>query len=106
MNDLSSMGQPAGTLNNIISGLGAGTAQTEMMIMASTSEVEFTTNFNITNIFVLDLEGNVTTPEGFSCYQSSYTDFKVTAASGTECLLLFMDQNGGLPVVVYYSCYY
>lgn len=106
MNDLSSMGLPAGTLNNIISGLGAGTAQTEMMIMASTSEVEFTTNFSFTNIFVLDLQGNMTTPEGFSCYQSSYTDFKVTAASGTECLLLFMDQNGGLPVVVYYTCYY
>lgn len=102
---LASMGLPAGTLNNIISVLGAGTAETEMLIMASTAEVEFTANFNISSIHVLDTSGNMVTPEGFSCYQSSYTDFKVTAKSGTECLLLFMDANAGLPVVAYYSFY-
>ena len=100
---LGSMGVPAGTLNNIISGLGAGAAQTEMLIMASTAECEFTTNFKFTQIFVLDMNGSMVTPTGFSCYASSYTDFKVTAQSGTECLLLFMDEDGGLPVVAYYS---
>jgi hypothetical protein len=45
------------------------------------------------------------TPAGFSCYQSSGTEFKVTAASGTECILLFMDGAGNIPVVAYYSYY-
>ena len=102
---LSGMGLPEGTLNQIISGLGVGTAQTEMLIMASTAEVEFTANFNISQIFVLNTEGQMVTPAGFTCYQSSYTDFKVTAASGTECILLFMDIDGNLPVVAYYSFY-
>lgn len=102
---LSGMGLPEGTLNQIISGLGVGSAQTEMLIMASESEVEFTANFNIGQIFVLNGAGAMETPAGFSCYQSSYTDFKVTAASGTECILLFMDSDGNLPVVAYYSFY-
>ena len=102
---LSGMGLPEGTLNQIISGLGVGTAQTEMLIMASESEVEFTANFNISQIFVLNGAGAMETPAGFTCYQSSYTDFKVTAASGTECILLFMDMDGNLPVVAYYSFY-
>jgi hypothetical protein len=102
---LSGMGLPEGTLNQIISGLGVGTAQTEMLIMASESEVEFTANFNIGQIWVLNGAGAVETPAGFTCYQSSYTDFKVTAASGTECILLFMDIDGNLPVVAYYSFY-
>lgn len=102
---VSGMGLPDGFLNQIISGLGVGTAQTEMLIMASTAEVEFTANFNISQIFVLNTEGQMVTPAGFTCYQSSYTDFKVTAAAGTECILLFMDMNGNLPVVAYYSFY-
>lgn len=102
---LSGMGLPEGSLNQIISGLGVGSAQTEMLIMASESEVEFTANFNIGQIFVLNGAGAMETPAGFSCYQSSYTDFKVTAASGTECILLFMDSDGNLPVVAYYSFY-
>ena len=102
---VSGMGLPDGFLNQIISGLGVGTAQTEMLIMASTAEVEFTANFNISQIFVLNTEGQMVSPAGFTCYQSSYTDFKVTAASGTECILLFMDMNGNLPVVAYYSFY-
>ena len=102
---LSGMGLPEGALNQIISGLGVGSAQTEMLIMASESEVEFTANFNISQIFVLNGAGAMETPAGFTCYQSSYTDFKVTAASGTECILLFMDMNGNLPVVAYYSFY-
>ena len=102
---VSGMGLPDGFLNQIISGLGVGTAQTEMLIRASTAEVEFTANFNISQIFVLNTEGQMVTPAGFTCYQSSYTDFKVTAASGTECILLFMDMNGNLPVVAYYSFY-
>ena len=102
---LSGMGLPEGTLNQIISGLGVGSAQTEMLIMASESEVEFTANFNIGQIWVLNGAGAMETPAGFTCYQSSYTDFKVTAASGTECILLFMDIDGNLPVVAYYSFY-
>lgn len=102
---VSGMGLPDGFLNQIISGLGVGTAQNEMLIMASTAEVEFTANFNISQIFVLNTEGQMVTPAGFTCYQSSYTDFKVTAASATECILLFMDMNGNLPVVAYYSFY-
>ena len=102
---VSGMGLPDGFLNQKISGLGVGTAQTEMLIMASTAEVEFTANFNISQIFVLNTEGQMVTPAGFTCYQSSYTDFKVTAASGTECILLFMDMNGNIPVVAYYSFY-
>lgn len=102
---LSGMGLPEGTLNQIISGLGVGSAQTEMLIMASESEVEFTANFNIGQIFVLNSAGAMENPAGFTCYQSSYTDFKVTAASGTECILLFMDSDGNLPVVAYYSFY-
>ena len=102
---VSGMGLPDGFLNQIISGLGVGTAQTEMLIMASESEVEFTANFNISQIFVLNGAGAMETPAGFTCYQSSYTDFKVTAASGTECILLFMDMDGNLPVVAYYSFY-
>ena len=102
---LSGMGLPEGALNQIISGLGVGSAQTEMLIMASESEVEFTANFNISQIFVLNGAGAMETPAGFTCYQSSYTDFKVTAASGTECILLFMDMDGNLPVVAYYSFY-
>ena len=102
---VSGMGLPDGFLNQIISGLGVGTAQTEMLITASTAEVEFTANFNISQIFVLNTEGQTVSPAGFTCYQSSYTDFKVTAASGTECILLFMDNNGTIPVVAYYSYY-
>ena len=102
---LSSMGLPEGTLNNIISGLGVGSAQTEMLIQASASVVEFTANFNIQQIFVVNPAGVMETPAGFSCYQSSYTDFRITAASGTECILLFMDTAGNIPVVAYYSFY-
>ena len=102
---LSSMGLPEGTLNQIISGLGLGSAQTEMMIQASASVVEFTANFNISQIFVVNTAGAEETPAGFSCYQSSYTDFRITAASGTECILLFMDTAGNIPVVAYYSFY-
>ena len=102
---LSGMGLPEGTLNQIISGLGVGSAQTEMLIMASESEVEFTANFNIGQIWVLNGAGAVEPPAGFTCYQSSFTDFKVTAASGTECILHFMDIDGNLPVVAYYSFY-
>ena len=105
MNDLSSMGLPAGTLNKIISGLGVGSAQNEMMIMASSAVVELTTSFNVNQVFVLNTQGALQTPSGFNCYQASYTDFKVTPVSGTECILLFMDMQGNIPVAAYYAFY-
>ena len=100
------MGQPAGMLNNMISGLGV-TAQEEKVIMASSPEVEFTTSFSFSQIFIIDMMGNmVDNTSAFSVYQSSNTTFKVTAANESQYLLVFMDSMGEVPVVVYYNCYF
>ena len=100
------MGQPAGMLNNMISGLGV-TAQEEKVIMASSPEVEFTTSFSFSQIFIIDMMGNmVENTSAFSVYQSSNTTFKVTAANESQYLLVFMDSMGEVPVVVYYNCWY
>ena len=106
VSSLDAIGQPAGMLNNIISALGV-TAQEEKVIMASSPEVEFTANFNFSQIFIIDMTGNmVENTSAFSVYQSSNTTFKVTAASETQYLLVFMDSMGAVPVVVYYNCWY
>ena len=106
VSSLEAIGQTPGMLNNMISGFGV-TAQEEKVIMASTKEVEFTTNFNFSQIFIIDMTGNmVENTSAFSVYQSSNTTFKVTAASESQYLLIFMDSAGGVPVVVYYNCWY
>ena len=103
--DLASMGIPAGTLNSMISGFGVE-AQEEMAILASTKEVEFTTNFNVSSIFIIDMEGNMCqNNNAFSVYLSSSTSFKVTAANESNYLLVFMASDDSVPVVVNYSCY-
>ena len=103
---LATAGMPSGMLNNMISKYEMA-ADSEWMVMSSTKETEFTTNFNIGQVIVLDLEGNmVDNSEAFSVMQSSYTSFKVTAANEANYILLFMDAMGNLPAVVYYTCYY
>ena len=100
------MGQPAGMLNSMISGFGV-TAKEEKVIMASSPEVEFTTNFNFSQMFIIDMAGNmVENTSAFSVYQSSNTSFKVTAANESAYLLVFMDSMGEVPVVVYYNCFF
>ena len=100
------MGQPAGMLNSMISALGF-TAKEEKVIMASSPEVEFTANFNFSQIFIIDMMGNmVENTSAFSVYQSSNTTFKVTAANESQYLLVFRDSMGEVPVVVYYNCYF
>ena len=100
------MGQPAGMLNSMISALGF-TAKEEKVIMASSPEVEFTANFNFSQIFIIDMMGNmVENTSAFSVYQTSNTTFKVTAANESQYLLVFMDSMGEVPVVVYYNCYF
>ena len=104
-NDLSGMGLPAGYLNNIISGLGL-TAQSEMLIMASTPEVVFTTGFSLAQVVILSTDGTMMeNTANFRVYQSSMNEFSVTAASGSEYLLVMMDAAGNVPVVAYYSYY-
>ena len=100
------MGQPAGMLNSMISALGV-TAKEEKVIMASSPEVEFTANFNFSQISIINMMGNmVENTSAFSVYQSSNTTFKVTAANESQYLLVFMDSMGEVPVVVYYNCYF
>ena len=81
-----------------------GAPGAEFVIMASETESYFTTSFSFANIFVLTTDGqHVESPAGFSVYASSNTTFRVTASADAEYLLLFMDANGGLPAVAYYS---
>lgn len=106
MSDISGMGLSAGALNNMIAGLGVQ-AESEMVIMASTAEVEFSTGFDFSQIFIIDMNGNmVENTSAFSIYQSSNSTFKVTASNEANYLLVFMDTMGNVPVVAYYSCYF
>ena len=104
--NITDAGMPSGMLNNIISKYEMS-AESELMVMSSTQETEFSTNFNVGQVIVLDIEGNmVENSTAFSVMQSSYTSFKVTAANESNYILLFMDANGNIPAVVYYTCYF
>lgn len=105
VNDLSQTTLTPGSLSSLVeSGFGMGAPGAEFVIMASEAESYFTTSFSFANIFVLTTDGQlVESPAGFSVYASSNTTFRVTASADAEYLLLFMDANGGLPAVAYYS---
>lgn len=94
-----------GALNQLISAMGV-TAQNEYVVMASTAEVELTTNFNISSIFIFDMQGNmVEAPADLHCYQNSMSSVQITASPEANYLLLFMDASGNFPLVAYYMYY-
>ena len=79
--------------------------ENEYIIMPSTPEVVYSTSFDTMEVFALGLDGNLTKPEGFSWIVSGPKEVAISVARQTEFILLFMDMNGTIPVVAYYSYY-
>ena len=102
--DMSMIGGP-GVLKNIVANAFGMMPENEYMIMPSTPEVVYSTSFDTMEVFALGLDGSQINPEGFSWRVSGPKEVAVSVARSTECILLFMDNNGTIPVVAYYSYY-
>lgn len=69
VSSLEAIGHTPGMLNDKLSSAFGMTAQEEKVIMASSKEVEFTTNFNFSEISILDMNGNkLANTSAFSVY--------------------------------------
>ena len=102
--DMSMIGG-SGVLKNIVANAFGMMPENEYIIMPSTPEVVYSTSFDTMEVFALGLDGNLTKPEGFSWIVSGPKEVAISVARQTEFILLFMDMNGTIPVVAYYSYY-
>ena len=102
--DMSMIGG-SGLLKNIVANAFGMMPENEYMIMPSTPEVVYSTSFDTMQVFALGFDGSPINPEGFSWRVSGPKEVAVSVARNTECILLFMDGAGNIPVVAYYSYY-